>query len=57
MVKEFLFTTRGNFEEADVSRNRSSAQELMKTRADGSAVTIIDGQIIIGFNQSRSRKF
>ena len=54
MVKEFLLQRGVAFEERDVSRNRSYAQELMKNTGQmGVPVTIIDGQIVIGFNQSR----
>jgi S1-C subfamily serine protease len=54
MVKEFLSQKGIAFEERDVSRNPSAAQELMsKTGQMGVPVTVIDGQTIIGFDQAR----
>ena len=54
MVKEFLSQRGVGFEERDVSRDRSAAQELVnKTGQMGVPVTVIDGQIIIGFDRAR----
>ena len=54
MVKEFLSQKGLSFEERDVSRNQSYAQELVQnTRQMGVPVTIIDGQTVIGFDRAR----
>jgi glutaredoxin 3 len=54
MLKEFL-TQRGiSFEERDVSRDPSYAQELVRSTGQmGVPVTIIDGQIVVGFDRAR----
>jgi len=54
MVKEFLSQRGVNFEERDVSRNQSYAQELVaNTGQMGVPVTIINGQIVVGFDRGR----
>lgn len=54
MVKEFLSQRGVDFEERDVSRNPAAAQKLMKNSGQmGVPVTIINGQTVIGFDQSR----
>jgi glutaredoxin 3 len=54
MVKEFLSQRGISFEERDVSRNSSYAQELVRSTGQmGVPVTIIDGQIVVGFDRSR----
>lgn len=54
MVKEFLSQRGIAFEERDVSRNPTAAQELMRNTGQmGVPVTIINGQTVVGFDQSR----
>ena len=54
MVKEFLSQRGINFQEHDVSRDRSAAQELVsKTGQMGVPVTVINGQTIIGFDRAQ----
>jgi glutaredoxin 3 len=54
MVKEFLSQRGAGFEERDVSRNPSYAQELVRSTGQmGVPVTIIDGQIVVGFDRGR----
>jgi S1-C subfamily serine protease len=54
MVKEFLSQKGIGFKEHDVSRDRAAAQELQnRTGQMGVPVTVIDGQIIIGFDRER----
>ncbi|MFC2067428.1 PDZ domain-containing protein [Chloroflexota bacterium] len=54
MVKEFLSQRRTGFEERDVSRDPSAAQELVKSTGQmGVPVTIIDGKTVVGFDQAR----
>jgi glutaredoxin 3 len=52
MVKDFLSQKGISFEERDVSQNSSYAQELMeRTGQMGVPVTVIDGQIVVGFDR------
>ncbi|MBN1368111.1 MAG: PDZ domain-containing protein [Dehalococcoidales bacterium] len=52
MVKEFLSSKGIPFQEYDVSRDSAAAQEMInRTGQQGVPVTIIDGQIVIGFDR------
>jgi glutaredoxin 3 len=54
MVKEFLSQRGIGFEERDVSQNSSYAQELVASTGQmGVPVTIINGQIVVGFDRGR----
>ncbi len=54
MLKEFLSEKGISYQDRDVSRNPAYAQELVNnTRQMGVPVTIIDGQIVIGFDRER----
>ena len=54
MVKEFLSQRGVSFEERDVSRTPSYAQELVRSTGQmGIPVTIINGQIVVGFDRGR----
>ena len=54
MVKEFLSQRGISFEERDVSRDSSYAEELVnRTGQMGVPVTIINGQIVVGFDRGR----
>jgi glutaredoxin 3 len=54
MVKDFLAQRGISFEERDVSRNSSYAQELVRSTGQmGVPVTIIDGEIVVGFDRGR----
>jgi len=54
MVKEFLSQKGISFEERDVSRNPSYAQELVRSTGQmGVPVTIINGEIVVGFDRGR----
>jgi len=54
MVKEFLSQRGIDFQERDVSRDPSYAQELMNSTGQmGVPVTIIDGQVVVGFDRGR----
>jgi S1-C subfamily serine protease len=54
MVKEFLSQKGVSFDERDVSRDPSYAQELMNSTGQmGVPVTIINGQIVVGFDRGR----
>jgi glutaredoxin 3 len=52
MVKDFLSQTGISFEERDVAGNPAYAQELVKNTGQmGVPVTIIDGEIVVGFDR------
>lgn len=54
MVKQFLSQRGVSFEERDVSRNSSYAQELVSSTGQmGVPVTIIDGEVVVGFDRGR----
>ena len=54
MVKQFLSQKGISFEERDVSRNPSYAQELVRSTGQmGVPVTIINGEIVVGFDRGR----
>ena len=54
MVKEFLSQRGIGFEERDVSRDPSAAQELVRdTGQMGVPVTVINGQAVIGFDRAQ----
>ena len=54
MVKEFLSQRGISFQERDVSRNPAYAQELVSnTGQRGVPVTIINQQIVVGFDRTR----
>jgi S1-C subfamily serine protease len=54
MVKEFLSQRGVAFEERDVSRNQSAAQEMVRVTGQmGVPVTVIDGQSVVGFDRRR----
>jgi glutaredoxin 3 len=54
MVKEFLSQRGIGFQERDVSRDPSYAQELVSSTGQmGVPVTIIDGQVVVGFDRAR----
>lgn len=57
MVKEFLSQRGVVFSELDVSENKLAAQELInKTGQMAVPVTLINGQVIIGFNQQELKR-
>ena len=54
MLKEYLLTKRIPFQDYDVSRDQSAAQEMInRTGQSGVPVIIIDGQIVIGFDRQQ----
>lgn len=54
MLKEFLSQKGVSYQEFDVSRDSGSAQEMInRTGQSGVPVTIIDGQVIVGFDKPR----
>ncbi len=54
MVKQFLSQRGVGYEERDVSRNQAYARELMNNTGQmGVPVTVLDGEIVVGFDQQR----
>src|SRR4030043_156840 len=54
MVKDFLSQRGISFEERDVSRNSSYAQDLVRSTGQmGVPVTIINGEVVVGFDRGR----
>jgi len=54
MVKEFLSQRGVTFREFDVSRDPAAAQEMIsRTGQRGVPVTVIDGQVVVGFDRMR----
>ncbi|MFC1970624.1 PDZ domain-containing protein [Chloroflexota bacterium] len=54
MVKEFISQRGTGFEERDVSRDPSAAQELVRSTGQmGVPVTVINGQAVVGFDRPR----
>lgn len=54
MVKEFLSQRRIPYKEFDVSVDRTAAQEMVnKTGQMGVPVTLVDGEVIVGFDRPK----
>jgi S1-C subfamily serine protease len=53
-VKEFLSQQAIPFREADVSRDPAAAAEMVRISGQqGVPVTVVDGQVIVGFDRAR----
>ena len=53
-VKEYLSQKQVAYTEHDVAQDREAAQEMVKkTGQMGVPVIIVDGEIVVGFNQSK----
>jgi glutaredoxin len=55
MVKEFLSREGHTFETRNIEEDDAAYDELMKMGARSVPVTVIDDQIITGFDQARLR--
>ncbi len=55
MVKEFLSREGHTFEARNIEEDDAAYDELMKMGARSIPVTVIDDQIITGFDQARLR--
>jgi glutaredoxin-like YruB-family protein len=56
-VKEFLKDNNVEFKEIDVSADQKAAQDMIeKSGQMGVPVVDVDGEIVIGFNESRLRE-
>jgi glutaredoxin len=54
MLKEFLSNKVIAYEEHDVSRESSAVDEVVRlTGQNGVPVTVVDGQVVVGFDQAR----
>ena len=56
MVKEFLSREGHPFETKNIEEDDAAYDELLKLGARSVPVTIIDGQMITGFDQARLRE-
>ena len=57
MLKKFLKDNNIEFEDYDVSKNKTAAKEMFKkTRQTGVPVIDIDGEIVIGFDRDKIKK-
>lgn len=57
MAKEYLNEKKLSFEEIDVSQNQEKAEEMVKISGQtGVPVVLIDGKLIIGFDQAQIEK-
>ena len=53
-VKEYLTQKKIAFADVDVSTDREKAKEMIqKSKQMGVPVVIIDGEVIVGFNQAK----
>ena len=52
-MKEFLRQKNVAFTEKDVSQDDQAFEEVMRLGVAATPVTVIDGEVIIGFNRAR----
>jgi len=52
-VKEFLSQKGIEFTERDVSKDKDAVNELMKLGVMTTPVTVIDGEMVVGFDQHK----
>ena len=52
-LKEYLDRCGVPYRDRDVTRDEAAAQELMRLNAPGVPVTVVNGEVLIGFNQAR----
>jgi glutaredoxin 3 len=55
-VKEFLSQKKVEFTERDVTTDVAAMSELEKIGALTTPVTLIDGEVVVGFDQARLDK-
>jgi len=55
-TKEFLSQHGIAFEERDVSKDEAALDELQKRRLMTTPVTLVDGEVVVGFDQGRLSK-
>ncbi len=53
MTKEFLSQRGVDFEEKDVITSEAAMEELVKIGVMTTPVTVIDGEVVVGFDQKR----
>ncbi len=56
-VKEFLSQNNIDFTDRDVSKDDSALAELEKLGYMTTPVTVIDGEVIVGFNRAKLEEF
>jgi hypothetical protein len=55
-VKEFLSQQGASFVERDVAQDEEALAELEKLEAFFTSVTVIDGEVVVGFDRRRLEK-
>ena len=53
MTKEYLSQRNVPFVEKDVLNDKSAMDELLKIGVLTTPVTVIDGEVVVGFNRAR----
>ena len=56
MAKEFLSQRNVPFVERDIMNDQSAMDELMKIGVLTTPVTVIDGEVVVGFDRGRFEK-
>ncbi|PKB71284.1 MAG: NrdH-redoxin [SAR202 cluster bacterium Io17-Chloro-G6] len=56
MAKEFLSQRNVPFVERDVMNDQSAMDELVKLGVLTTPVTVIDGEVVVGFDRARFEK-
>ena len=56
MAKEFLSQRNVPFVERDIMNDQSAMEELMKIGVLTTPVTVIDGEVVVGFDRSKFEK-
>ncbi len=54
--KEFLALHNVPFTEKDVTKDRSLLQELVALKSRATPTTIVDGEVVIGFDRAHLRR-
>ncbi len=56
MAKEFLSQRNVPFVERDIMNDQSAMDELLKLGVLTTPVTVIDGEVVVGFDRARFEK-
>ena len=56
MAKEFLSQQNVPFVERDIMNDQSAMDELLKLGVLTTPVTVIDGEVVVGFDRARFEK-
>ena len=56
MAKEFLSQRNVRFVERDVTNDQTAMEELLEIGVLTTPVTVIDGEVVVGFDRARFEK-